>query len=87
MSEIIHIEAVGNHYLYDSKVYGDTDGLGQICRTLKDSVSAGSIAHVYRGEVLCLVVDIHERADKALSEPAATGFRYQKYKPKTWRNK
>lgn len=80
MTDPIRIEAVKDHLVFEGVEYHKTDGLGMICRLLVErGVPLGEVAHVYRGETLCLVGCIHSRAKRSLREED-TGLKMKAYK-------
>ena len=69
-------------YELNGKMYSGTDAVGKMCRILKEGV-----LKIYRGDMLCLVIDIAKRAKKSLWETDAKGLHvgvyvpYETYKP------
>lgn len=61
MKHTAHIE--GNSYRMAGKTYTGTDAVGKMCRELE----TGTL-EIYRGEKLCLVIDVEKRKTKALTE-------------------
>jgi hypothetical protein len=50
--------------------------VGRLCRELK----TGTLK-IYRGDMLCMTIDIAERAEKSLGELDRGGLRFGKYQP------
>jgi len=60
---------------HDGTEYTGTDKVGKLCREL----GAGTL-EIYRDDMLCMTVDVEQRALKSLSENDR-GFSLGKYKP------
>lgn len=65
---------------YDGKEYMGTDAVGKLCRVL----GQGTL-EIYRGDMLCMTVNVEKRKEKILEELKHSGFRMIKYRPH-WRS-
>lgn len=80
--EPARIEAVGDHMVFEGRTYTNTDALGDICREIVNRIPYPTSALVYRGEMLCLTVDVTERAKRTLRESDRDGLSMGKFYPK-----
>ena len=60
--------------VHDGEAYRGTDQIGKLCRKLQ----TGTL-EIYRGDMLCLTVDVEKRKGTTLSENKVTGFRSSRY--------
>lgn len=63
-------------YEHDGKKYIGTDALGHLCREL-----VSGRLECYRGDMLCLTVDVAKRAARSLFYADKRGYGYRKYVP------
>lgn len=87
MTNHIRIEAVEDYLVFEGTEYRQTDGMGLICRVLKERDLSIKTLEVYRGDMLCLTVDVHKRAERILTERDKGGLAYDKFveRPKYWK--
>jgi hypothetical protein len=73
--EVIRAEFIRDTTVCNGAVFKGTDQVGRLCRELK----AGTL-QIYRSDMLCMTLDIAERAEKSLGE-SDRGLRFSKYQP------
>lgn len=62
--------------VYEGKEYKGGDFVGRLCRELK----TGTL-EIYRGDMLCLTVNVEERAKVSLTDSDTRGLGMAEYRP------